>query len=136
MAYLWMNIYPVSAMLHEYIWILSCDECFMPKHILVPWLWRRSWDWKGFQSNMYINWLVLNCILFLHNSWNFLKSNGFYFFKDCSRKETEYSTNATIFKEKYQNVCKQMGVHVSTWIITENLSLNLLINFQIYYWKI
>ena len=31
------------------------DEGFELKHKLVPWLWRRSWDWKGFQSD----WLSL-----------------------------------------------------------------------------
>ena len=50
MAYLWMNIYPVSAMLHEYIWVLISDEGFRPKHELLLWLWRRSWDFECLQS--------------------------------------------------------------------------------------
>ena len=38
-----------------YIRILSSDEGCTPKHELVPWLWRRSWDSEGFQSD----WLSL-----------------------------------------------------------------------------
>ena len=50
-----MNISPVSAMLHGYMSILSYDDVFKQKSELVPWLWRRYWDWKGFQSD----WLSL-----------------------------------------------------------------------------
>ena len=37
------------------IWILSSDGGLKLKHELVPWMWSRSWDWKGFQSD----WLSL-----------------------------------------------------------------------------
>ncbi|PFX23211.1 CDK5 regulatory subunit-associated protein 3-like [Stylophora pistillata] len=30
--------------------------------------------------------------------------------RECTRKESEYSSNAALFKEKYQSVCKQMGI--------------------------
>ena len=50
-----MNIHPMSALLREYILILCSDKGFKPKHELVLWLWRRSWDWKDFQSD----WLSL-----------------------------------------------------------------------------
>ncbi len=33
-------------------------------------------------------------------------------FQDCSKRETEYVLNAGVFKEKYQQVCKEMGVKV------------------------
>ena len=33
-----------------YIRILGSDKDFELKHELVPWLWRRCWDWKGVQS--------------------------------------------------------------------------------------
>ena len=33
-----MNIYPLSALLHEYILILSSGEGFKPKYKLMPWL--------------------------------------------------------------------------------------------------
>ncbi|XP_068756812.1 CDK5 regulatory subunit-associated protein 3-like isoform X8 [Montipora capricornis] len=30
--------------------------------------------------------------------------------KECTRKEREYSSNAVTFREKYQSVCRQMGI--------------------------
>ena len=45
--------------------------------------------------------LLWNNILFL---W--------IFSKDCTRKESENIANAAIFKEKYLNECKHMGVKV------------------------
>ncbi|KAJ7381249.1 CDK5 regulatory subunit associated protein 3 [Desmophyllum pertusum] len=30
--------------------------------------------------------------------------------RECTRKESEYASNATLFKEKYQSVCKQMSI--------------------------
>lgn len=30
--------------------------------------------------------------------------------RECTRKESEYSSNAVTFKEKYHSVCKQMGI--------------------------
>ena len=37
------------------IYIFISDEGFTPKHELVSWLWRSSWDWEGFQSD----WITL-----------------------------------------------------------------------------
>ena len=39
----------MSATLHDYVYD-SSDEGFKPKHELLPWPWRRTWDWKGFQA--------------------------------------------------------------------------------------
>ena len=33
-------------------------------------------------------------------------------FQECTRKESEYASNAALFKEKYQSVCKQMSIKV------------------------
>ena len=37
---------------------------------------------------------------------------SFIYFQECTRKESEYSSNAVTFKEKYHSVCKQMGIKV------------------------
>lgn len=42
--------------------------------------------------------------------------------RDCTRKESEYSSNAALFKEKYQSVCRQMGIKGDD-VKTELLSL-------------
>lgn len=36
--------------------------------------------------------------------------------QECMRKESEYSSNAVSFKDKYQSVCKQMSIKVSVSI--------------------
>lgn len=43
--------------------------------------------------------IVLNCML-----------------QECTRKESEYASNAALFKEKYQSVCKQMSIKVRVLI--------------------
>lgn len=36
--------------------------------------------------------------------------------QECARKESEYASNAALFKEKYQSVCKQMSIKVRVLI--------------------
>lgn len=36
-----------------------------------------------------------------------------YFVQECTRKESEYASNATNFKDKFHHICKQMGIKVS-----------------------
>ena len=37
---------------------------------------------------------------------------SYVYFQECTRKESEYSSNAVTFKEKYHSVCRQMGIKV------------------------
>ena len=41
-------------------------------------------------------------------------------FQECTRKENEYTSNAVSFKDKYQTVCKQMGIKVHIYCTLTN----------------